>query len=375
MSRLGAGTILTDRGLVPGDVEIADGRVVALVPPGLGAVGIAAPGFVDLQVNGFAGVDFSTCDADAMCAAAGALARTGVTAFLPTLVTAPPEALAAGLGVIAAAAARRDRPGAEILGAHLEGPFISPAALGAHPAEHRLDPDPDVLASLVDAGPVRKVTLAPELHGGVDAVRWLRSRGIAVAAGHSDATATEAHRGFDAGIGSTTHHGNAMRRFHHREPGLFGAALVRDDVTITVIADGHHLAADTLALLFGAARGGVALVTDAVGLAGADPAARSAGRLGGRLEVRLDDGAVRRPDGGLAGSALTMDRAVRTAVDAGVDVATALHAASCMPRRLAGLDLRSGIEPGAPADLVVLDPDLRVRATLLAGAVHPAGAT
>ena len=178
-------------------------------------------------MNGFGGVDFLDTDAEGYEHAGEALLETGVTAYLPTLITAPEERLVAALGEIGEAAAR----GPRILGAHVEGPFLSPRRLGTHPPSARRDPDPALLERILAAGPVRLFTLAPELPGALELVDLLVSRGITVSAGHSDATADEANAAFDRGVGTVTHLFNAMRPFSHRDPGVAGVALARPDVT------------------------------------------------------------------------------------------------------------------------------------------------
>ena len=346
--RLGVAAALVDGALVPGDVEV-DGDRIARVGLGGPGRGIAAPGFVDLQVNGFAGVDLMHADREGHARAGAAMLATGVTAYLPTFVTAPePE-------VLAALHALPDGP--EILGAHLEGPFLAPGRLGAHPPEWRRDPDPALLDRLLAGGRVTHVTLAPELPGALDLVDALIARGITVAAGHSDATAAEAHAGFDRGIRSVTHLFNAMRPPLARDPGIALAALARPDVTVQLIADGHHVAADALVVAWRAARGRVALVTDAVAAAGMGDGTFTLGER----EVEARDGVVRTADGTLAGSALTMIAAVRHVHALGVPLAEALTAASATPAALIGRDDLGRLAPGARADVVVLSRRARRR--------------
>ena len=182
--RLGVEAALVDGTLVRGDVEIADGRVARHGLVSSNGRGTAVPGFVDLQVNGFAGIDFFEADRDGYRRVGEALLATGVTSYLPTFITAPEERLVAALLEVPV-----ETEGARILGAHLEGPFLSPARLGAHPAAARRDPDDAVLERLLAAGPVRLVTLAPELPGAHNLIRTLLRREIAVSFGHSDATA------------------------------------------------------------------------------------------------------------------------------------------------------------------------------------------
>jgi len=346
VTRLGAGTVLVDGNLVVGDVDIADGQVIAITGPSRGSDRVVAPGFVDLQINGFVGVDFSACSPGDLGRAAEALWQRGTTAFHPTLVTGPVDRTCAALATVDEAQRLGRPPGrALVMGAHLEGPFLSAARLGAHDGAHRVEPDVDLLATLLAAGPVGRMTLAPELDHSLDLVESLLLRSVAVAAGHSNATAEEAHRGFDAGIRSVTHLGNAMAPFHQRAPGLFGASLVRDDVTPTLIADGAHVADDVVRLVFAATGGRVALVSDAVSPAHA-----------GAVPVRAR--AARNDDGDLIGGLLTIAEMVRHVVELGINPSTALAAGSSHPRRLASLPHASGLQLGAEADLVVLDGDL-----------------
>lgn len=338
--RLGVAHALAGGTLVPGDVEIDGGRVVAIgvAAPGRG---IAAPGFVDVHIHGFGGVDFATADAEGYRRAREALLATGVTEFRPSFITAGEDELLAALAEVP-----------PDLGAHLEGPFISPRRLGMHPAEARRDPDAALLDRLLAAGPVAHVTLAPELPGAAELIATLVARGIAVALGHTDATAAQAHAAFDRGARHVTHLFNAMRPFTHRDPGIAGAALTRDDVVVELILDGHHLSDEAVRLAVRAARGRVALVTDALAAAGMGD---GDWRMGPQ-PVFVRDGVARLENGVLAGSVLTMPRAIRELVRLGARVEEALLAAS-----------RRSLTPGAPADVVVLDDALEVRDVWLGG--------
>ena len=357
--RLGVEAALVDGKLVPGDVEVRDGRIARYgIRRGNGRSGIAAPGFVDLQVNGFGGVDFATADAAGYERAGEALLETGVTAYLPTLITAPEPALAASLREVP-----RESRGPRVLGVHVEGPFLAAARMGTHLLEGRLDPDPDVLERLLDAGPVRLVTLAPELPGALELIDLLLARGVAVSCGHTDATAEEAEAAFDRGALAVTHLFNAMRPFRHRDPGIAGAALVRDDVVIQLILDGHHVADETALLVWRAAAGRLALVTDAMAGAGQGDGSY---RLGD-VEVEVRDGSARSSQDVLAGSVLTMLQAVRNLHALGVPLADALSAATAVPARVVG-ELEVGrIERGVRADVVVLDDNLEVDRVLVGG--------
>jgi N-acetylglucosamine-6-phosphate deacetylase len=357
--RLGVEAALVDSRLVPGDVEIADGLIAGYGLASPNGRGVAAPGFVDLQVNGFGGVDLLESDADGYRRAGEALLETGVTAYLPAFITAPEEQLTGALRELGS----MSPGGPRILGAHLEGPFLAARRLGTHPAASRRDPDVALLVRLLDAGPVRLVTLAPELPGADALIDVLRARGITVSCGHSDANAAEANAAFDRGVQTVTHLFNAMRPFVHRDPGIAGAALARDDVIVQIILDGVHLADETAKVVWRAAAGRVALVTDAVAGAGASDGLYT---LGG-VELDIRDGVVRGPDGVLAGSVLTMIEAVRNLHALGVSLEDSLEAASTVPARAIGAIDVGRIEIGLPADLVVLTDDLAVDRVLVAG--------
>ena len=356
--KLGVEAALVDERLVPGDIEVIDGRIGHHGLSSRNGHGVAAPGFVDLQVNGFGGVDFLDCDAEGYRRAGDLLLETGVTAYLPTLITAPEEQLHTALREVP----ERRSGGPHILGVHLEGPFLAPKRLGTHPPQARRDPDPALLGRLLDSGRIRMMTLAPELPGAHPLIELLLRRGVTVSLGHTDATAEEANAAFDAGVRTVTHLFNAMRPFAHRDPGIAGTALSRPDVIVQVILDGIHLAPETAKLVWSAAAGPGALVTPAGAGAG-----RAAGvySLGG-VEVEILDGVPRRPDGVLAGSSLTMIEAVRNLHELGAPLGSALLAASSVPARVIG-EPSEGLVPGARADVVVVDDSLSIERVLVEG--------
>jgi N-acetylglucosamine-6-phosphate deacetylase len=361
--RLGVEAALVDGLLVAGDVEVEDGCVVAVAVSSLGGRGIAVPGFVDLQVNGFGGVDFLDADVAGYRRAGEALLETGVTAYLPTLITSPEQQLLAAMREVPVGEARP-----RILGMHLEGPFLSPNRLGTHEASSRRDPDSALLDRLLDAGPVRLMTLAPELPGAERLIARLLERGVAVSLGHTDATAQQANDAFDRGARSVTHLFNAMRPFLHRDPGIVGAALARDDVIVSVIVDGIHLAPETVRVVSRAARGRLALVTDAITGAGVADGSYSLGNL----DVHVHEGTVRGPDGVLAGSVLTMIEAVRNLHGLGVPIEDALAAATSTPARVLGDPELGRLCVGAPADIVVLNDRIEIERVFVAGEVRVA---
>jgi N-acetylglucosamine-6-phosphate deacetylase len=357
--RLGVGAALVNGSLVPGDVEVADGRVASVGLNSARGKGIASPGFVDLQVNGFAGVDFFSADAAGYRRAGEALLECGVTTYQPTFITSPEDDLVAALREVPPNGAAP-----RILGAHLEGPFIAPERLGTHPSESRRDPDRALLERLLAAGPVSHVTLASELPGALELVDLLRARGVTVSCGHSNATAAEARDAFNRGVKTVTHIFNAMRPFAAREPGLAGAALVNSEIVVQVILDGVHLADDTARLVWQAAAGRMALVTDAIAAARAGDGSYT---LAG-VDFEVEDGIARNADEVLAGSTVCMIDAVRNLVALGAPVEAALAAASEVPARIAGRPELGTLAPGADADVVVLDDGLEVIRVLVRGA-------
>lgn len=366
-----AGRVVTlSSDLVPGTVEVVDGRIASIRPgasPGVDVSvpdGILVPGFIDLQINGAGGVDFLSLKTDADLLRVGRyLASTGVTAFMPTLITSPLSVLRDALARWARLAARLPTP--RIVGLHLEGPFLNPQFKGAHPARYLRAPDPPLAAALLDAarGGVRMVTLAPELPGAREVIRLLRDRGCLVAAGHTGATYDQAQVAFSEGVTQATHLFNAMRPVHHRDPGIVVAALQNPQVAVSLIADFVHTHPAIVQLavrLKGWER--VALVTDAIATAGARGKVT---RLGTRT-VRVSD-APRLADGTLAGSVLSMDRAVANVTSLGVPLREAIQMASTTPAHILGRDELGRIEEGAIADLVVLNQDLHVLAVYAAG--------
>ena len=376
MTTLAAACVVTPDGLLePGVVEVEDGLITA-VGPTSGPVPdrILAPGFVDLQVNGHDDVDVSRADGDDWDRIDRALLAQGVTTWCPTVVTAPMHVYERVLARIAAAA---ERPGPDprpmIAGVHLEGPFLGGRA-GAHPPELLQPLDAGWLDRLPDL--VRIVTLAPELDGATEAVTGLVERGVLVSIGHSSATLERATAAVDAGARLVTHCFNGMPGLHHREPGMVGAALADPRLAVSLIADLVHVHPAALSIAFRAkGRGAVVLVTDAVAWRAAAIGGVGGEDGGGEIRIRFDGQAPRLADGTLAGSALTMDRAVANVVGhCGVSLEDAVAAATLTPARLLGLDDRGALEVGRRADVVALSPDLAAIATWVGGAqVHGPG--
>jgi N-acetylglucosamine-6-phosphate deacetylase len=325
---------------------------------------LIAPGFVDLQVNGFRGHDAAGGPAD-IASISEALPSTGVTSFLPPLISAPVETGAAFTAAVAAATEK----GARVLGAHLEGPFINPSFRGAHDRALITNPTPKKVDEVIRAKP-RLVTIAPELHGALGdmgAITRLRSAGIVVSAGHSGADFECGRQAIAAGVRFGTHIYNAMPAVHHRRPGIALALLLDPRVTVGLIADGEHVhpaICEQLVRTKGPSR--IALTTDQTAAAGMAPGSYL---LSGR-HVISDGAVVRLEDGTLAGSAATMDHLVRRMSQLpGMNVARAIAMASTVPARVLGEKSLGRIRVGACADLIVLDRELHVRLTMVRGQV------
>lgn len=358
MTTLTAARVVTPTGVIEGgQIEITDGLIAAVgAAPGPCPDVILAPGFIDLQVNGHGELAVAQAEGADWERLDELLLAQGVTAWCPTLTSRPLEDYAAPLARIADAAGRGGVCPA-IAGAHLEGPFLSPDGAGAHPPEHIAPVERAWLDDLPEIA--RVVTLAPELEGALSAIASLARRGVLVALGHTAADTATALAAIDAGARLVTHLFNTMPPLHHREPGVTGIALADRRLTVSLIADGLHVDPQILAMTFRAkGPGRCALVTDAVATPGPG--------LAGPIELR--DGAPRRPDGTLAGSILTMNRAIATVVAAGVELSDAVAAASTVPARLLGLTDRGAIAPGRRADLVELDADLAVKRVWVNGA-------
>lgn len=357
--RAGGPGSVSDVSDVPGLPGVPD------VPDVYLSSGVLAPGLIDLQVNGYFGVDLADVDPGGWGHIAARLPETGVTAFLPTFVSAPVPVLAAALRRATELVPKIDG-GARVLGVHVEGPFLSPRRKGAHEEAWLVDPDPESVDALVDAGrPVLGiVTLAPERTGALAAVRALAGAGVVVSVGHSDATAAQTRAAADAGARKVTHLFNAQRPLHHREPGVPGQALTDARLTSGLIADLTHVAAEVCRLAFAAAPGRICLVTDAMAAAGMPVGEYG---LGGRSVMLGEEGLPTTADGTFAGSVLRLDRAVANVVGLGIDLVTAIDAATRVPADLMGRADLGRIAPGSRADFVWLDDDLRTRTTWIGG--------
>jgi N-acetylglucosamine-6-phosphate deacetylase len=327
------------------------------------------PGFFDVHIHGGLGCDVMRGTAGEMKEMETFLARHGVTSYFPTTVTASLDVTLTALERLAEAieAAEKSNAGrARPRGIHLEGPFLSHARRGVHPPSDLMSPSMGVFDKFWQAarGHVRMMTIAPELDGAEEVIAEASRRGVCVSLGHSDADLEQAGRGVRAGARHATHTFNAMRPLDHRKPGILGEVLTNRQLSADVIADGIHVHPTVIDLLF-RAKGieNFVLITDAISATGMPD-----GRYQlGTLEVELKDGRCMY-GGNLAGSALTMDRAVRNVMKfVGLDLQQAVRAATANPARVVDMPKKGTIEPGADADFVVLTPSGEVRATIVKG--------
>jgi N-acetylglucosamine-6-phosphate deacetylase len=330
---------------------------------------ILAPGFIDIHIHGGAGRDAMEASDSALAQIGLQLVKHGVTAYLPTTVTAPQEQTLKtleGLGKLIANA-NKNHGRAVPLGIHLEGPFISHEKRGVHPPQDLLPPSPQALERFwqASAGTIRMMTIAPELPGAVETIRHARNLGVHSSLGHSNATYQEAQAGISAGADHATHTFNAMRALDHRDPGILGAVLENDELTADIIADGIHVHPSVLKLFLRAKGGDRAiLITDAISATGMPDGIYS---LGG-LEVQVSNGRCEY-QGKLAGSVLTLDRAIRNVMSfAGWQLQQAVRLATLNPAQRLGIsDQRGLLAPGRRADLAVLTPEGQVAHTIIGG--------
>ncbi len=362
------GRLVLDDRVVGGRLSVSGGEIGPIEPDQSVAADAhyITPGFVDVHVHGWGGHDAMGGRA-ALDGMSRALLRHGITAFLPTGVTAPLSSLARFADDVRGWLPAVPADGAQPLGFNLEGPFLSPARKGAH------DPDllrapADIAASEIDPllENLRVITIAPELPGSLELVERLAQAGVAVCLGHSAATIDEARAGYAAGARSTTHLFNAMSGVDHRAPGLAVAALLDDDAYVELIADGIHVDRALWPLITRLKPvDRMILVSDAIALAGTGD---GRGSVGG-LEVEVSGGRVTLlGTQTLAGSVLSLDVAVANLVAAGTPLPQAVAAASRNPLELIGVTDRGRLAAGQRADLVELDgSDLHVRRVMLAG--------
>jgi N-acetylglucosamine-6-phosphate deacetylase len=324
---------------------------------------IAVPGFVDVHIHGAGGHDVMEGSAEALAAVARTVARHGTTSFVATTVTASPEDTCRSVEGIArfiAAQYETDEPRAEVLGIHYEGPFINAARRGVHPAEWIQLPSAELLEKLLRAasGNARILTIAPELLGAAPCIDAARKAGVVVALGHTDATYEQARAAIARGAHHAVHTYNAMRPFSHRDAGVIGAVLTSPEVSAELIADGVHVEEAAMRILLQAKGAGcVVLVSDGISATGMPDGRYTLGKF----QVTVSGGVCRNAEGKLAGSTLTLERALCNIVALGVPLADAVRMLTVNPATLLGIEFKKGaLRTGADADIVLLDEALRV---------------
>lgn len=371
-----AGRALTPLEEIPdAAVVFEDGRIISVGPRAgveapAGAKQVLArdativPGFVDIHVHGAGGHDFMSSTEEAMTTVASTIVRHGTTSAVATTVTAPPDETRRCLESISRFILNNPNSSreaaAEIIGIHMEGPFISSVRRGVHPAGAIAKPSVSLLDRYLEAagGTAKILTLAPEIPGAMELVERAYAKGLVVGLGHTDATYEQAHTAISKGARHAVHVFNAMRPFSHRETGVLGAVLTDPSVTAEIIADGVHVDDPAIRLLL-AAKGTdlVLLVSDGTAATGMRDGCY---RLG-TFDVTVTDGICRNQEGKLAGSTLTLDRAVQRMVRLGVPLIEAVRMATYNPARRLGMEDRKGVlRVGADADFVLLTPELKI---------------
>lgn len=327
--------------------------------------GLVVPGFVDVHCHGGGGASFVTEDVEVARTAAATHRRHGTTTVVASLVSARIDDLRRQVLVL-----KELVDGGELAGVHLEGPWLAPEFKGAHALGLLADPDPAVVGELLEqcGGVIKMVTIAPELPGALETISVLARQGVVVALGHTDADFLTSREAIRAGARGATHLFNAMPPLRHRDPGPVLALWQDQRVVLELILDGVHLQPELAAFVMASAPSRVALVTDAMAAAGA----ADGDYLLGELPVEVRSGVARIAGSDtIAGSTLTLDRAVRVAVAAGVSLAEAVHAASAVPADYLGLADVGRLRSGGLADVVVMDEALEVTAVMWRGAWQP----
>ena len=362
-------------GIVKTNIGIENGRIAYIgneenIEPIFETDGIVVPGFIDEHIHGAGGADAMDGTVESLQTISEFLAREGTTGFLATTMTQSPENITNALKAVKKVREKGEYKGAEVLGVHLEGPFISPKHVGAQPLEYVATPDAELFDKYNEASgnSIKIVTLAPEVEGGLGLVKHLSNIGVVASVGHTGGTYADVVNAVAAGATNVTHTYNAQTGLHHREAGVVGAAMLLDELNCEMICDTIHVSVPAIKLVIkNKPHDKYTLITDAMRAKGM-PDGKS--ELGGQ-EVFVNNGEARLADGTLAGSVLKMNVAVKNLVEkADVPFTDAIDFATYNPAKNIGvLNERGTIEVGKRADLTVLNSDFEVLYTLVNGKI------
>ncbi len=363
------------KGLVKTDIAFEDGKIVAIgklddVEPIFDTDGVVLPGFIDEHIHGAGGADAMDGTEQALQTISEYVAKEGTTGFLATTMTQSPENIGKALKNVKTVREKGEYKGAEVLGVHLEGPFISPKHVGAQPLEYVAKPAPETFDKYneISGGNIKVVTLAPEVEGGLDLVKHLAKIGVVASIGHTGAKFSDVEAAVAAGATNVTHTYNAQTPLHHREAGVVGAAMLIDELNCEMICDTIHVSVPAIKIFVkNKPHDKFTLITDAMRAKGMPD---GLSELGGQ-QVFVKNGEARLSDGTLAGSVLKMNVAVKNLVEkVGVSFTDAVDFASANPAKNLGLyDERGSIEVGKRADFAVMDKDYNILCTVIGGKV------
>lgn len=363
---------IAGKGLIKTDIAIEDGEIAAIgkldVEPIFETDGIVLPGFIDEHIHGAGGADAMDGTEEALQTISEYVAKEGTTGFLATTMTQSPENIGKALKNVKNVREKGEYKGAEVLGVHLEGPFISPKHVGAQPLEYVAKPAPETFDKYneLSGGNIKIVTLAPEVEGGLDLVKHLKNIGVVASIGHTGAKFSDVEAAVAAGASNVTHTYNAQTPLHHREAGVVGAAMLFDELNCEMICDTIHVSVPAIRIFVkNKPHDKFTLITDAMRAKGMPD---GLSELGGQ-QVFVKNGEARLADGTLAGSVLKMNVAIKNLVEkAGVSLTEAVDFASANPAKNLGLyDERGSIEVGKRADFAVMDKDFNILCTVVGG--------
>ncbi|MGB9729004.1 MAG: N-acetylglucosamine-6-phosphate deacetylase [Thermoprotei archaeon] len=371
-----AGKLITPKEEINNIIIEFDEKIIADIRPFSGEIPkdfldaknmIVTPGFIDIHIHGAEGFDATRDDYYGIKNMSKILPKYGITGFMPTAICSPKDRFRRFIQIVYELW-KTENEGARVLGAHLEGPFINPKKKGAQPIEHIRKPDLNELHEYINLRkemPFR-LTIAPELEGAYELISEASKNDVIISMGHSDATFDEAKKGFNAGAKLVTHLFNAMREFHHREPGLPGFALTNDEVYVEIISDFIHIHPETLKLIIKTKPlDKIVLITDAIEAAGLPDGKYQLGQYA----ITVINRKATLPDGTIAGSTLTIDNAVKNMVKIGLPLRYSILMSTLVPAEILKSPNIGKIEIGKEANLVILDNDLNVRCTIIHGKI------